>query len=117
MYSAKAPVIEHLETIIENSTYNNFGERKKNDPPNVIGYLNFKFKVIIDGKKRHVRISLRLDRDKTSKFKGYEVGAKEKQAKSARVAVANPKGGQIKPVSKGENTKTKPNSKKGGLKS
>lgn len=117
MYSAKAAVIEHLEELINNSTYNNFGERKKNEPPNVIGYLNFKSKVLIDGEKRHVRISLRLDRDRTTKFKGYEVGAKEKQAKSARAAVANPKDGQKKPVSRSKNTKTKPDSKKGGLKS
>lgn len=112
MYSAKAAVIEHLEELIKNSTYNNFGERKSNDPPNIIGYLNFKSKLIVDGDKRHVRVSLRLDRDRTTKFKSYEVGKKQKQVKPARAAVANPKDGQVKPVLNHKDNKKTAKSKK-----
>ena len=42
MYSAKAAVIEHLDTLIKNSTYNNWGDRKLQDNEDILGYLNFK---------------------------------------------------------------------------
>ena len=42
MYSAKAAVIEHLDTLIKNSTYNNWGDRKPQDNEDILGYLNFK---------------------------------------------------------------------------
>ena len=54
MYSEKAAVIEHLEELIKNSTYNNWGSRKETDSPNILGFLNFKSKLTIDGEKRHV---------------------------------------------------------------
>lgn len=116
MYSAKAAVIEHLEVLIKNSTSNNFGERKDNDPQTVLGNLNFKSKLIIDAKKRHVSISLRLDRDRTTKFKSYAVGKNEKQVKPARAAVAHPKDGLVKPVLKSIGTKLKPKNKNKGSK-
>ena len=51
MYSAKAAVIAHLKTLIKNSTYNNWGDRKGSDGKDVLGYLNFKSKLTIDGEK------------------------------------------------------------------
>lgn len=84
MYKEKAAVIKSLETLIKNSTYNNWGNRKPTDSNDVLGYLNFKSKLTIDGKKRHVRISIVLDRQRKTKLKNFEVGAKEKsdQAKA-----------------------------------
>lgn len=77
MYSEKAAVIEHLEELVKNSTYNNWGNRKKNDPKNVLGYLNFKSKIEIDGKKRHVRIAIILTKDRKTNLKNVDVGNKK----------------------------------------
>ncbi|WP_338731778.1 zincin-like metallopeptidase domain-containing protein [Mangrovimonas cancribranchiae] len=78
MYKEKAAVIERLEELIKKSTYNNWGDRKKADPKNLLGYLNFKSKLIIDGKKRHVRISIILNSDRKTHLKGIEVGKTKK---------------------------------------
>ena len=43
IYKEKVAVLEHLESLIKNSTYNNWGNRKESSPPNIIGYLNFNF--------------------------------------------------------------------------
>lgn len=77
MYSAKAAVIAHLKTLIKNSTYNNWGDRKDSDGKDVLGYLNFKSKLTIDGEKRHVRISLVVYRDRKTELKNVEVGKKK----------------------------------------
>ena len=77
MYSAKAAVIEHLGSLIKNSTYNNWGDRKPSDSEEILGYLNFKSKITIDGKKRHVRIAISVDKDRNLKFKSYDVGKKK----------------------------------------
>src|SRR5690606_31231017 len=69
MYSAKAAVVEQLKTLIETSTYNNFGNRKKTDNPEILGYLNFKSKITIDKEKRHVRISLTLYKNRKTELK------------------------------------------------
>ena len=79
MYSAKAAVIAHLKTLIKNSTYNNWGDRKDSDGKDVLGYLNFKSKLTIDGEKRHVRISLVVYRDRKTELKNVEVGKKKSQ--------------------------------------
>lgn len=79
MYKEKASVLTQLEAVIKNSTYNNWGDRKETDNPNVLGYLNFKSKLTIDGKKRHIRISFIVDRDRKVRFKTYEVGSKPKK--------------------------------------
>ena len=107
MYSAKAAVIEHLDTLIKNSTYNNWGDRKPSDSEEILGYLNFKSKITIDGKKRHVRIAISVDKDRNLKFKSYDVGKKK--------SVSTHKG--VKPFSGGVETlftesvaKTVPNS-------
>jgi len=83
IYKEKVAVLEHLESLIKNSTYNNWGNRKESSPPNIIGYLNFKAKVTIDGEKRHVRISIAVDRDRKFRFKTFEVGANPKKKKKA----------------------------------
>lgn len=77
MYSAKAAVIEHLGALIKNSTYNNWGDKKPSDSEEILGYLNFKSKITIDGKKRHVRIAISVDKDRNLKFKSYDVGKKK----------------------------------------
>jgi hypothetical protein len=77
MYSAKAAVIAHLKTLIKNSTYNNWGDRKDSDGKDILGYLNFKSKLTIDGEKRHVRISLVVYRDRKTELKNVEVGKKK----------------------------------------
>ena len=79
MYSAKAAIIEHLEEIIKNSTYNNWGNRKPKDHKDVLGYLNFKSKVKIDGEKRHVRISVEVYKNRETLLKNYDAGKKEKK--------------------------------------
>ncbi|WP_394907512.1 hypothetical protein [uncultured Mesonia sp.] len=76
-YKAKAAVIEHFEVVLKNSTYNNWGEPKPKDSPDLLGYMNFKSKVNIDGKNRHVRISVEVFKDKKTLLKSYEVGKKK----------------------------------------
>jgi antirestriction protein ArdC len=105
IYSEKVAVIEHLEELIKNSTYNNWGERKEKDSSDVLGYLNFKSKITIDGQKRHVRISVILDRDRKTKLKTFEVGANKKSGDLPKVAVASPKDGDKKPLPKDKDTK------------
>ena len=80
MYSAKAAVITHLKTLIKNSTYNNWGDRKQQDNPNILGYLNFKSKITIDGQKRHLRISVIVDKERNLELKSYDIGKKKSQA-------------------------------------
>lgn len=94
MYSAKAAVIEHLDTLIKNSTYNNWGDRKPQDNEDILGYLNFKSKITIDGKKRHVRIAISVDKERNFKFKSYDIGKKK--------SVSTHKG--VKPFSGGVET-------------
>ena len=77
MYSAKAAVIAHLKTLIKNSTYNNWGDRKPQDNPNILGYLNFKSKITIDGQKRHLRISVIVDKERNLELKSYDIGKKK----------------------------------------
>lgn len=79
MYAAKVAAVEHLKELIENSTYNNWGDRKTTDGKDVIGYMNFKSKLTIDGEKRHVRISLAVYKDRKTELKNMEVGRKEKK--------------------------------------
>ena len=129
IYKEKVAVLEHLESLIKNSTYNNWGNRKESSPPNIIGYLNFKAKVTIDGEKRHVRISIAVDRDRKFRFKTFEVGANPKKKKQAtsipapsvterlrdsslsesaptsKATVVNPQDGEVEPLSEGKGTK------------
>lgn len=77
MYSEKTAVIAQLKTLIKNSTYNNWGDRKPQDHPDILGYLNFKSKLTIDREKRHLRISIIVDKDRNLKLKSYDVGKKK----------------------------------------
>ena len=97
MYSEKAAVIEHLEELIKNSTYNNWGDRKDSDGKDVLGYLNFKSKITIDGEKRHLRIAISVDNERNLKLKSYDIG-KEK-SKSTRKGV-KPSSGQVESLFK-----------------
>ena len=105
IYSEKVAVIEHLEELIKNSTYNNWGERKEKDSPVVLGYLNFKSKITIDGQKRHVRISVILDENRKTKLKTFEVGDNKKSDNFHEVRFRNPKDEGKKPLSKDKDTK------------
>ncbi len=49
LHAKKVAVIKCLEKLPEVAEYNNFGERKESGKQNIIGFLNFKAKVEIDG--------------------------------------------------------------------
>ena len=108
MYSAKAAVIEHLDTLIKNSTYNNWGDRKPQDNEDILGYLNFKSKITIDGKKRHVRIAISVDKDRNFKFKSYDIGKKKSVSTHKGV---KPFSGGVETLSTESVAKTVPNIK------
>ena len=110
MYKEKAAVIEHLEELIKNSTYNNWGSRKTQDNPNILGYLNFKSKLTIDGEKRHVRIAISLTRERKTELKNVEVG-KKKSASFRKATIVNPQDGRNETLSTNTTTKTVPNIK------
>ena len=52
IYFKKAAATLLLPELIKYAEYNNWGNPKPTDGPNIIGYLNFKCKCLIDGKKR-----------------------------------------------------------------
>jgi len=60
IYPKKACLVEVLDTLIRYAKYSNWGERKVTDKPIVIGYLNFKAKVKINGILEHVRLAIRV---------------------------------------------------------
>ncbi|WP_404981140.1 LPD3 domain-containing protein [Capnocytophaga granulosa] len=122
MYSAKAAVIAQLKTLIKNSTYNNWGDRKPEDSPNILGYLNFKSKITIDGEKRHLRISVIVDKDRNLELKSYDIGKKKsrdpqgtlpsaegsqllKSASTSKATVVYPQGGEVETLSEDKGTK------------
>ena len=109
MYSAKAAVIAHLKTLIKNSTYNNWGDRKASDGKDVLGYLNFKSKITIDNKKRHVRISLVVYKDRRTELKNVEVGKNKKVPHSAQDPVGTLQDGRNETLSTNIPAKTVPN--------
>ncbi len=82
MYSAKVAVLNNLEELIKNSTYNNWGKRKCTDSDDVLGYLNFKSKLLIDGEKKHLTISIILDTQRNTRLKSYSIGKKQEKTKT-----------------------------------
>ncbi len=58
-----AAALKVIDKMLEYAEYSNFGQRKPEDKQNVIGYLNFKGIVIIEGTKRHFRIAVKLKPD------------------------------------------------------
>ena len=71
LYAKKAAIITCLEKLMEVAEYNNFGERKETDKKNIIGYLNFKAKVLINDKLENVRITVQFKKDGKMYFKPY----------------------------------------------
>lgn len=62
MYYKKAAILTILPDIIKYAQFNNWGNKKQTDGPNIIGYLNFKCKCIIDGEKNCVRIAVQMQK-------------------------------------------------------
>jgi len=63
IYSKKVAVIPVLPELIKHATYNNYGQRKSTDVARIVGYLNFKTFVFIDGKKECLRIAVQFCKD------------------------------------------------------
>ena len=87
MYKEKTAVVEKLETIIKNSTYNNWGNRKVTDSEDILGYLNFKSKIVIDGEKKHVRVAIVLTKKRETRLKNVDIGQKKNPLSSGRSAL------------------------------
>ena len=62
VYFKKAAAILILPDIIKHALYNNWGDPKATDGPNIIGYLNFKCKCILDGKKENIRLAIQFQK-------------------------------------------------------
>ena len=62
IYFKKAAAILALPEIIKYAKYNNWGPPKATDGPNIIGYLNFKCKCIIDGAKENIRLAVQFQK-------------------------------------------------------
>jgi len=116
MYSEKAAVMEQLKNLIEKSTYNNWGEKKNEKDNNLLGYLNFKSKLVINGEQRHVRISIALKKDGKTELKNFDVGKIKNGKKSSKGRKKHfPQVGEDSLPSTGKDKKNS-NSKKKGLK-
>jgi len=63
IYSKKACLVGVLDQLIRYAEYSNWGDRKPQDIARVIGYLNFKVKVRIDGKMEYVHLVIRVCND------------------------------------------------------
>ena len=61
VYPKKACLVTILDKLIRYSTYNNWGDRKPQDIPTILGYLNFKVKVRIDGIIEDVHLVIRVN--------------------------------------------------------
>jgi hypothetical protein len=59
----KTAILQCLPQLVEVAEYNNFGIRKPSDMSSIIGYLNFKAKVKIDGKIENIRLSVVFRKD------------------------------------------------------
>ncbi len=62
IYLKKAALVPILPELIRVAEYSNFGQRKETDNPEVLGFLNFKAKCLIDGKAEFVRLSVQFCR-------------------------------------------------------
>ncbi len=56
----KAAVVKILDQVLKCAVSTNWGDRKNDDPEDVIGYLNFKCKILIDGKIFHFLLNVQL---------------------------------------------------------
>ena len=62
VYFKKVAATLMLPELIKYAEYNNWGNPKETDGPNIIGYLNFKCKCMIDGKKENVRLAVQFQK-------------------------------------------------------
>ena len=62
IYFKKVAATLMLPELIKYAEYNNWGNPKETDGPNIIGYLNFKCKCMIDGKKENVRLAVQFQK-------------------------------------------------------
>ena len=62
MYHKKAEMIRILPELVKYGIYNNFGKRKPDESEEIIGYLNFKGRCILDGKNENLRIAVQFQR-------------------------------------------------------
>ncbi|MDR0438061.1 MAG: hypothetical protein LBH22_07165 [Bacteroidales bacterium] len=63
LYAKKVAVVQCLPELLSVAKYNNFGVRKPDDKTNIVGFLNFKGKVKINGMIENVRLSVMLRTD------------------------------------------------------
>jgi hypothetical protein len=63
LYTKKVAVVQCLLELMRVAEYNNFGVRKSDDKSNVVGFMNFKGRVRINGKIETVRLSVMLRTD------------------------------------------------------
>ena len=66
MYQRKAELIRILPELVKYALYNNFGKPKEAEGPDIIGYLNFKGRCILDGRTENIRIAVQFQ--KQAKF-------------------------------------------------
>ena len=62
IYFKKAAAILILPDIIKYAQYNNWGDRKPKDGPNILGYLYFKCRCEIDGKIENIRLAVQFQK-------------------------------------------------------
>lgn len=62
-HAKKTALMQCLPLLLEVAEYNNFGIRKPTDVASILGYMNFKAFVVIDGKKECARITCILRKD------------------------------------------------------
>ena len=67
-YPAKNCLVEILDKLIRYAKFNNFGDRKPKDKPNVLGYLNFKVKARINGKVEYIHLTVRITNRNEGRF-------------------------------------------------
>jgi hypothetical protein len=60
LYYKKAAVIEVLGDLVQYAEFSNWGNRKNSDKDSVIGYLNMKVKVEIDGILEHIHLVIQV---------------------------------------------------------
>jgi len=63
MYAGKAALITILDEICKHGVLRSIGNRKPNDKPKVLGYLNFEISVLVDDQLELVKFSARIMKD------------------------------------------------------
>ena len=63
MYPKKAAAVMVLDKLLTYAKYSNWGERKDTDSTSVIGYLNFKVKILIDSSLCYFALNVQVRKD------------------------------------------------------